>query len=125
MAPSSFDATPIVPLSADETAMLQALEAAYALPARVNERSPQVSPQLVLVAVHLPHVLNYGLPDPNLELVYRWPGGAFGPINEGDLVLCPGTAKHPENWVGIVTSLDANDNPYTGYVRNLLGKVNS
>jgi len=123
MADRDFAATPVVPLDAEQTAILSQLESAYALPAYQDEKDDRTGPQLVVVAVHLPHVVEYGLPDPNLELVYRWPGGALGPINEGDLVLCPGTRLHPKEWTGIVTSLDASNHPYSGYVRNLLGRV--
>ncbi len=117
MATPDFAGTPVKPLDATATQEVAALEQLFAL-----KHESELGPRLVVVGVHLPHVVSYGLPDANLELVYRWPGGE---LNVGDLVLCPGTKLHPEPWTGIVLSLDASNHPYAGYVRNLLGKVSA
>lgn len=74
--------------------------------------------QRVIVEVYIPHIAEYGH-NPSLGLVYGWPGG---PLEVGDLVLCPGTALQPGGWTGIVTSLDASGHPYKGRVRMLLGR---
>lgn len=77
----------------------------------------------VLVQVYMPHVQKwFPKADTVRDLVYRWPG-KFGPLAVGDLVVCPATKRHPKNFTGIVTSLDADSHPYRGPVRNLLGRA--
>lgn len=72
----------------------------------------------ILVEAYLPHVADYGH-DPNVSLVYSWPGG---PLAVGDLVKCPPTPLGGSTFTGIVTSLDASGHPYKGPVKALLGK---
>ena len=74
----------------------------------------------VLVQAHLPHVEQWNR-DPNVDLVYLWPGG---PLQVGDLVICPPTPLHGATFVAIVTSLDASSHPYKGPAKYLIGRAN-
>lgn len=57
---------------------------------------------------------------PISELTYLWPGG---PLEVGDMVLCPPTPWMSAPFKAIVVSLDASDHPYKGPVKTLLGKA--
>lgn len=82
---------------------------------------PEVAPQRIIVMVHMPHVRAWGH-DPNRELVYRWIGG---PLAVGDIVVCPPTPFYPQDFEGIVTSLDASHHPYKGPVKTVRPKEES